>query len=161
MDRDADGHARAGTAIVAALGLVVLAAALLAAAAAAASAGARSVIGERASMIADAGAHYALALSLSRWDPADDSLAVGATRVRALQDEVIEAALPLPVSGTRSIQRIGRTLFALGADIRVGSSPWLARRRVRLLVSRRQAADTGTALAPPVPIGRWSSADLY
>jgi hypothetical protein len=161
MDERAIHHRRSGTAIVAALGLVTLAAALLAAAAAASSAGARTVLTERASVVADAAARHSLALALSHWDPADDSLLVGQSREGALQDDVIESSLPLPVSGARSVQRIGRTLFALGADVRVGSAPWIARRRVRLLVSRGSTADTGAALAPPVPIGRWSSADLY
>ncbi len=152
---------RTGTAIVAALALVTLAAALLALSAAVVSAGARAVLAERAALSAEARAVRLLATAIGHWDVRDDSLAIGATVDRVIDVEGSEAGGDLPTTAHVIVQRLGATLFAIAADVRVGRDQPLARRRVRLLVQRVIVPDSSRAHLAPTPIARWSTADLY
>jgi hypothetical protein len=152
---------RDGTAIVAALALVTLASALLAWSAAVVSAGARTVLAERAALSAETHAVRLLATAIGHWDVRDDSLAIGATVDRMIVVDGSEAAGDLPTTAHVMIQRLGATLFAIAADVRVGRDQPLARRRVRLLVQRVIVPDSGHTHLAPTPIARWSTADLY
>ncbi len=152
---------RDGTAIVAALALVTLAAALLASSAAVVSAGARAVLAERAALSAEARARRLLATTLDHWDARDDSLDIGATVDRIVDADSSEAAPELPATARVSVQRLGATLFAIAADVRVGGDQPLARRRIRLLVQRVIMPDSVRTHLRPAPIARWSTADLY
>jgi hypothetical protein len=152
---------RDGTAIVAALALVTLAAALLAWSAAVVSAGARAVLAERAALSAESQARRLLAITLRHWDVRDDSLDTGAMVDRIVDAESSEAAPALPTTAHVSVQRLGATLFAIAADVRVGGDQPLARRRIRLLVQRVIMPDSVRTHLPPAPIARWSTADLY
>jgi len=147
---------RAGTAVVAALALVALAGALLASAAVAVSAGARIALLERAALAAESSARRALAVSLADWDGAAEGMAVGSAVEWSLP---AATAVPgeLPTATRVRRERLGPTLYALTAESRVGDAPLLARRRARLLVQ----CDSGVAGVRPVPIARWSIADLH
>ena len=150
-------HGQRGTAVVAALALVALGAALLASAAVAVSAGRRATLLERAGLTAESTARRVVAECLSGWDESAEQMSVGSA---------VEWSWPAPAgvrTGELSVQthvrreRLGLTLYALSVESFVGDAPFLARRRVRLLVQR----DTGAAGMRPVPIARWSLADLH
>ena len=151
---------RHGTVIVGALVLVLLAGGLLALAAVSARRGARAVILERAALLAETGVRRALAEALRTWGPDDDALAIGAVRERSMPSEESGMA-SYPVRRRVSVRRITGTLFAIAADVRIGPDPCLARRRASLVVERPTPADSGSPSTRPVPLGRWSIADLY
>lgn len=147
--------ARRGTAVVAALALVALASALLASAAVVSSAGMQATLSERASLAAESAARRELGRAVGEWSAAFDALLVGQGMVRPI------GGAGAQLQGQLAVQRLGAGLFALTVDVRAGAPPHQARRRARLLVQRRVVADTGGPGAAPVPIARWSMADLY
>lgn len=154
-------RARKGTAVVAALALVVLAAALLASAAAVASAGAREVLAGRAALCAEAEMRRQLAGTLGHWLTSYDSLPIGQSLDRVSSVGHAPDTQELPTTARVSVQRLGRALFAITADVQVGMERSLARRRARLLVQRAAASDSARPVLPPAPLARWSTADLY
>jgi hypothetical protein len=66
----------------------------------------------------------------------------------------------LGVAGHLRVQRLGPGLYAVSADVSVGSAPVLARRRLRLLVRRAASRDSSDVVPRLVPIARWSASDL-
>lgn len=161
MTREKGAVCRRGTAVVAALAMVVLSAALLASAAMVASRGASAVLRGRASLAADSAVRRALARALMTWDPACDSLPAGAAVQRELQVADDDRTAGLPARVTLRTQRLSLSLFAISADVRVGGESVLARRRVNLVVERTRAGGPATPGDSPVPIARWSMSDLY
>lgn len=171
------GRRRPGFALVAALALLALSAALLAGAVAIVTARTRSIRSERAALEADAHARHALAVVLADWGPGTDSLPVGGWVGRELSPrERGGGPGGMPSSGRVRLQRLAPGLYAVAVDVRIGTAPSLARQRLRLLVMRPELlvkldsagappGDSGTVRArirrPPVPIARWSAADLY
>lgn len=151
--------ARAGTAIVAALYLVVLAAALLASAAEIAASAARRSRADVAALLAEAGARRALADALQGWSSGYATLAIG-----QWPDGAAAASCSppggIPCTAAVRVGRLDSTLYALDAEATAGVVPHVARRRLRLLVSTRPV-DAGGAIATARPISRWSLADLY
>jgi hypothetical protein len=162
---------------VAALALLALAAALLAHAVAIATAQSRSARSERAAMQAEAQSRHALASVLAEWSGAADTLAVGRGMERDLSpSERGRAVGDMAASGRLRIQRLTAGLYAVVVDVRIGTTPILARQRLRLLVTRPEMpvsvdssgvapGDSGRVEArirrAPGPIARWSAADLY
>lgn len=161
LQRDGVRSARRGTALVAALALVVLAAALLASAALVASSGAATALRARASLAAESGVRRALADGLISWNPAWDSLGTGAALAVDPASVNDDSGAGLPMLVTIRAQRLAPTLYALTADVRVGGEPLLARRRASIVVQRSGLAAPGVALSTLAPIVRWSTADLY
>ena len=150
---------RRGTAIVAALGLVVLAAALLASAAEVAAGTARRNRADVAALFAESAARRALATALDGWSTAYDSLAIGRGTNVALRIPGGEAEV-VPYRVIVRVRRLDSALYAVTVDATAGVAPLVARRRVRLVVTTRAAA--GRASGPDVrPIPQWSLADLY
>jgi hypothetical protein len=92
------------------------------------------------------------------WDPAADVMVVGESIERAVY---ATETLALPASISLYVRRLDTTLYALTVDVRVGSTVTLARRRARMLVQRATTADSSKVVAPPLPIARWSTVDLY
>ena len=150
---------RRGTAIVAALGLVMLAAALLASAAEVAAVSARRARADAAAVTAESAVRRTIAVLLTGWSASYDSLAIGHS-VDATSGIPDETGVNLPCRIEARVQRIDSTLFALTFDARAGVIPTMSRRRVRLLV-RSGALDPLTRAAVARPIAQWSLTDLY
>jgi hypothetical protein len=153
--------ARHGTAVVAALALVLLAAALLASAATVARAGADASQRARAGLAADAAARRVLAHAIASVETSGRPLDVGQAVVRDATPAADDATAALPLEARLRVHRLSADLYALTVDVRVGAAAQAARRRVSLLVQRRAVASLGGASSPPVPIAQWSMTDLY
>jgi hypothetical protein len=145
-------------ALVAALGLMMLAAGLLAGTAVASLGLQRATRSLAAAGRADSELRRALATVLQGWDVALDSLPVGAT-----VDRTIPAVVPTgaPVAIQARVRRLGPALYAAVVAVQVGDSAApLASRRARLLLGR--AADTSVSgvVAGVRPLSRWAVTDL-
>lgn len=144
---------RRGVALVAALGLLILAAALLGATVVASTALRRATIGRVAAARAGGEARRAAGEAVRGWGGAADSLAVGAT---------LDAALPahpgagLPASAHARIRRLATDFYSLTVTVRVGpGARGLAYRRVDLLLGRPAIGDS-VGEASVAPLARWS-----
>jgi hypothetical protein len=145
--------------LVAVLALLTLGGALIAGAYAAARSSARATRSVRAGIVAQAAARRAIARAIAGWSTADDALPVGAFTIRTSSDS---AAVALDSADTRvRVQRLAPSLFAVAVDASVPSARApIARRRMRVLLERSAPIDS-TIAAPPRPIIRWATADLY
>jgi hypothetical protein len=160
MRRNASHHRRGrpGMALVAALGLMMLAAGLLAGAAVASLGLQRASRTLAASARAETELRRSMGLVLQGWSSALDSLPVGATFDRAVPPVVVDG---VPVSGRTHVQRLGPALYAATVTVQVGdSAASLALRQGRLLLT--YAADTTTRGGSPGirPLAPWSVVDL-
>lgn len=156
----AEAPYRSGIALLSALALLALSAALLAGSFAAARAMIRSARSTLAVARADTGARRALGELLSGWSPALDSLAVGGVMEAPLEAEPVDAR-PALIRRAR-VWRVTDRSYVLSVQVRTfdWSTP-TAERRMRLLLERPARVDSTAPLAAPVPVTRWSLADLY
>ena len=154
-----DVRQRRGTAIVAALGLLVLAAALLAFAAEIAASATRRTRADVSALLAESTARRALASAVEGWQAAYDSLADG-QGIELREGNAECAGSLVPCRAQVRVRRLRGPLYAVSVDATAGVPPLRARRRVRLLVNAGSAAERGTAGAVR-PISRWSLTDLY
>ena len=149
---------RRGVALVAALGLLMLAAALLAGSAVASVELRRAMRTRTAAARAASEATRGLAIVLQGWDSALDSLPIGAARDCPLPPV---PASGLPVHSRASVERLSATRYAATISVRVGeSSAVLATRRARLLLARSIAHADSSAVSYVTALGRWSLVDL-
>lgn len=164
MDRRIPGTARRdGVALVAALAILALSSALLAGAFAAARAMTRAARSARALARAEAGAQRALGDVLLGWNEALDGLPVGAYLEPAGPVESADTAEVMPrLVSRRRVTRLTERLYVVSVDVRVldGELP-VAWRRARLVLERPVRADSTVPPTRPVPISRWSFAELY
>ena len=150
-------RARRGVALVAALGLLVLAAALLAGSAIASVGLRRATRGLTAAARAEWEGQRALGEVMTRWDGVADSLPIGAWLERPLPAHGL-AGPPLTVRA--GLQRLTPSVYSASAWVWVGDSASAqAFRRVRLLLERRPSGDSALAVETPTPIARWSVID--
>lgn len=149
---------RRGVALVAALGLLMLAAALLAGSAVASVELRRAARTRMAAARAESEATRGLGAVLQGWDGALDSLPIGASRDRALAP----APSGGPSVGSRvRVERLSSSLYAATISVRVGESgAVLATRRARLLLERSVIAADSAAVPPVTALGRWTLVDL-
>ena len=151
--------ARRGVVLVAVVALLTLAAALVAGAFAAARASARATRSTRATIVAHAAARRALVRAVSAWSGADDSMNVGASRVRSW-DDLASTALDSADALVR-VHRLSVDLYVVTAEATVPSTVApLARRRARVLLERVPTIDT-SIVSRPRAIARWASGDLH
>lgn len=144
-----------------ALALLALGAALLVGSAAASTGASRSVKSHQAAVIADAESRVALASIAAGWGGAADSLPIGGEELRGPRTMPVRTNGTIAVVQAR-IRRVAATTYVITVDCRVGAdSAVLARRRMQLVVFRSIATDTSGFPVPPVPIGRWSLAELF
>ena len=149
---------RKGVALVAALGLLVLAAALLAASAVASAGLHRATRGVTAVARAEWEGRRVLGDAMVDWGGGADSLPVGAWLDRPLP--TADAAGP-PLVARARVQRLTGSVFSLTALVQVGESPSaLAYRHIRLLLERAPSEDSAAGPSGPVPIARWSVIDV-
>lgn len=147
---------RAGAALVAALGLLLLAAALLAGSATASVELRRAVRSRSWAARADFEGQRALGVVLQGWAGAWDSLSIGATAER-LVDSTGASGPPLVVRAR--VRRLTARTFAVVVRVQVGDAGQAAR-RLRLLL-QRDSSGAESALAPGVStLARWSVVDL-
>jgi hypothetical protein len=145
-------------ALVAALGLMMLAAGLLAGTAVASLGLQRATRTLAATARADSELRRGLALVLQGWDAGLDSMPVGAAVDRTIPTGGAEGP---PLAVQARVRRLGTMLYAAVVAVQVGDSAApLASRRARLLLSR--AADTAAtgAVAGVRPLSQWSVTDL-
>lgn len=150
---------RRGTAIVAALAILLLAGGLLASAAMLASSRAEAGSRARLSLVAEAGVRRAVARLLAGQDPTIDSLPVGGAFTRRLALDARDRSAGQPASVLVRVQRLSSATWYLAADLQVGAGP-TARRRIAV-VARRASAGDGSPSGALVPIAQWGTADLY
>ncbi len=152
---------RRGGALLMALALLTLGAALLVGSAAAASGASRSIKSHQAAAIADAESRVTLASIAAGWGGATDSLPIGGEELRGPRTMPVRSNGAIAVVRVR-IRRVAATTYVITVDCRVGpDSAVLARRRVQLVLSRPTATDTSGFPLPPVPIARWSLAEIF
>ncbi|MEP6729324.1 MAG: hypothetical protein ABJE10_01735 [bacterium] len=152
---------RRGGALLIALALLALSAALLVGTSAAARTAARAETSHEAAMLAVAESRVVLAEFMTGWGGGQDALAIGGDqlttvgpRQRGLGDAMVLTKMRL--------HRLTQYRFVLAADCQVGpDDAVLARRRMYLLLERALPIDSTMPSSPPVPIGRWSLADVY
>ena len=114
----------------------------------------------RAMARAETGAQHAIGEVLSGWRAQYDSLAVGGFVEPSLAPEPL-AASPALVRRAR-VLRITDRVYVISVDVR--AFEWampIAQRRVRLVLERPVSIDSTAPSAVPVPISRWSVAELY
>ncbi|HET9011836.1 MAG TPA: hypothetical protein VFN38_08470, partial [Gemmatimonadaceae bacterium] len=148
---------RAGVALVAALGLLLLAAGLLAGSATASVELGRTARSRSWAARAELETQRAIGLVLQGWDATLDSLPIGAS-----VDRVVEPSAPSgpPVIVRARVRRLSARTFAAVVTARVGVSGQAGARRARLLL-QREASDSGSAAAAGVStVPRWSVVDL-
>ena len=151
-------RARRGVALVAALGLLLMAAGLLGGAAVASVALRRATRSLVASARADSEGTRGLGELVLGWDAALDSLPVGGWREWPLTAP--PSAEPRADAQAR-VQRLSGALFAGSVAVRVGGSGSArAFRSLRLLVERPPRADSGVVAGVPRRITRWSVFDV-
>jgi hypothetical protein len=154
-------RSRRGAALLAALGLLAMGAALLAGSFMAGTAAQRSVESREAALLAGTEVRVAVAEFVSRWSAADDSLGAGAERVIVLGPRVRGSGAVTMTTQLR-LRRLSPTRYVVVADCQAGlDDAVLARRRVRVILDRARVADSVAAMTAPVPIARWTLADLY
>lgn len=149
-------------ALVAALGLMMLAGALLVGTALASVELGRATRTLGAAARAESEVRRGMALVLQAWDAGLDSLPIGASAARPAAAVVVDG---VAVRVRTHVQRLGRGLYAASVAVQIGDSAApLAARRARLLLRRAAdtTADTVVGGASPVlrPLPRWSVADL-
>jgi hypothetical protein len=145
-------------ALVAALGLMMLAAGLLAGAVLA------SVDLQRATRTlgavgrAEAEIRRGLAAVVQGWDAGLDSLPIGGTAERVAPTVRLDG---IPVTARTRVRRLAAGLYAASIAVRVGDSAApIAVRRARLLLARRADSASGAASPSVTPLSRWSLVDL-
>ena len=152
---------RRGSAVLVALALLALGAALLAGSAEAARSAARSVQSYEATIVADAESHRAVAEFVAGWGPAHDALGVGADLAGTTGPKSRGSGAWPVVTRVRLI-RLASARYVLAVDCQVGpGSVGYARRRLQVTLERPAQQDSTAPPLPPVPIGRWSVADLF
>lgn len=152
---------RDGSALLIALALLALGAALLAGSSASARSAARAESSREAVLLADAESRVALAEFMKGWGGGEDAILVGGgsistigPRHRGFGGAVVQTELRL--------QRLTSSRFVLAAECQVGpAAAVLARRRMYLLLERAVQVDSTVPILAPVPIRRWSLADIY
>ncbi|MEO5814309.1 MAG: hypothetical protein ABIT20_03405 [Gemmatimonadaceae bacterium] len=152
---------RRGGALLVALALLALGAALLVGTSSSARAAARAESSREAQVLAAAEVRVALAEFMTGWSGVHDALSVGAAvvdtvgpRQRGFSGAIVQTRVRLV--------RLTALRFVLAADCQVGpDDAVMARRRAYLLVERALQIDSTAPILPPVPIARWSIADLY
>ena len=157
MGRSRPPIERTGVALVAALGLLLLAAALLAGSAAASVELRRSARSQSWSARADFEGQRALGMVLQGWDAALDSLPIGATAERFVDSA--DAPGP-PVVVRARVRRLSTRLYAVVARVRVGAGGQAAGRRSRLLLQRDSSGADSVASRGVSTLARWSVVDL-
>ncbi|MEO8620421.1 MAG: hypothetical protein ABI625_05095 [bacterium] len=154
-------HARRGTALLIALALLALGAALLAGSAEAGRSAVRSVQSYEAALLADAESRVVVAEFMAAWSPVADSLAMGAGMVSTIGPRHPTGSTMTAVSRLR-LQRVTVARFVLGVECQVGpDNAVLARRRLQVFLERPSRSDSLGPILPPVPLKRWSFADLF
>jgi hypothetical protein len=144
-----------------ALALLALGAALLAGSAEAGRSAARSVQSYEAALLAEAESRVAVAEFMAGWSPAADSLPVGAGFGSTIGPRHPTGSAMTVVSRLR-LQRVSSARFVLAVDCQVGPDNAVqARRRLQLLLERPSRSDSTAPILPPVPLKRWSFADLF
>jgi hypothetical protein len=145
-------------ALVAALGLMMLAAGLLAGTAVASLGLQRAVRTLAATARAEAELRRGLALVLQGWDAALDSMPVGASVDRTTDAPTADGA---PLAVRTHIRRLGPALYAATVAVQVGDSTApLALRRARLLLGSEADSTVRGAGEGIRPLARWSVTDL-
>jgi hypothetical protein len=145
-------------ALVAALGLMMLAAGLLAGTAVASLGLQRAVRTLSATARAEAELRRGMGLVLQGWDAKLDSMPVGASVDKATDALVHDGALL--IVRTR-IRRLGPALYAATVAVQVGDSMApLASRRARLLLTNAPDSTVSATADGVRPLARWSVTDL-
>jgi hypothetical protein len=145
-------------ALVAALGLMMLAAGLLAGTAVASLGLQRAARTLAAAGRAESELRRGLAVVLQGWDAGLDSMPVGAVVDRIDLPAAVDGA---PLTVRTRIRRLGPALYAASFAVQVGDSTApLAARRARLLLGRGADSSISGAAAGVRPLARWSVADL-
>ncbi len=155
---------RRGTAIVAALGMLMLGAALLAGGAAASVELERSTRAALGRARTEWESRRALGVLLQGWDAGADSLPIGAARDLTLPTSVdVGPAL----STAARIRRYTTSLFSVTVVVRVGDPDRrIARRELRLLLERNAVGGDTTSATEPRPApevrvpSRWSVGEV-
>lgn len=148
---------RDGVALVAALGLLLLAAALLAGSATAAVELRRAARSRGWGARADFETQRAIGVVLQGWDATLDSLPIGATVERPV--ERTDSAGP-PVAVRARVRRLSGSIFAAVVAVQVGVSGEAATRRARLLLQRQSPGSDSAASMGVSTLSRWSVVDL-
>ncbi len=152
---------RRGSAIIAALALLALGGALLVATSSIARATTRSTRSLGAALDAESQMRLALANAAASWSGALDSLAIGAGLSLSLAPRP-GGITRLPVDTRLRVDRLTSDIYSVGVESQVtAANTILARRRARQILRRESGVDTSAVRTPPVPIGRWSIADVY
>ena len=152
---------RRGSAVLVALALLALGAALLAGSAEAARSAARSVNSYEATIVAEAESHRVVAEFVAGWGPTHDSLAIGAG-LAITTGPRSRGSGAWPVVNRVRLIRLASARYVLAVDCQVGpGSVGYARRRLQVTLERPAQQDSTAPLLPPVPISRWSVADLF
>lgn len=153
------GRHRRGVALLAALGLLLLAAALLAGSAVASVELGRATRSLVAGARASAESRRALGEVVQQWDAGLDSLPIGA---------VVDRPVAPPEWGglkgvaRARVRRLTSRLFSVGVTVQVGDTEAaIAVRRARLLLERGADSGAGGTAARVRPLARWSLVDLH
>ena len=152
---------RRGSAVLVALALLALGAALLAGSAFAGRSAQRSLQSYEAALLASAESRATVAEFMQHWNPAMDSVPVGAGLSVTLGPRPRGSGGATVVARIR-LHRLTLTRFVLALDCQVGpDSAVEARRRLQILLERPVRPDSTSPVLPPVPTARWSMADLF
>ena len=147
-------------ALLMALVLLTLSAALLAGAFAASRAAARSARSTRLIARVDTGARRALGEVIQSWTTQLDELPVGASAELTLPDDSGEAG-PALVRNAR-VQRLTERLYVVSVDVcAFERARPAAQRSASIVLERPVRADSVAPMPRPLPLRRWSIADLY
>jgi hypothetical protein len=150
---------RVGVALVAALGLLMLAAALLAGSAVGSVELRRATRSLTAAALAESEMTRGLGAAMQGWDTELDSLPIGAVLERAPLRTTLDGP---PILVLTRVRRLTSSLYAASVSVRVGADgAELAFRHARLLLER--SADTtiaGTSTGVAL-LARWSVVDLH
>jgi hypothetical protein len=145
-------------ALVAALGLMMLAAGLLAGTALASVGLQRAARTLSATARAESELRRGLAAVLQGWDAGLDSMPIGMVVDRPAPVVLLEGA---PLTVRTRIRRLGPALYAASIAVQVGDSTTpLATRRARLLLAHTTDTSMSGAAAGVRPLARWSVTDL-
>lgn len=150
-----------GSALLVALALLALGAALLAGSAQSGRSASRSAQSQAASVTAEAEARTALAEFVADWRSSNDSIALGQSREATIGPRKVGAG-GLVASTRLRLVRVSRSRYVVGLEVTVGPAGIVAaRRRLWLIMERELPADTSSVSVTPLPIARWSVADLF
>jgi hypothetical protein len=149
---------RRGLALVATLGLLLLAGALLAGSFVSSLGLRRATTGLTAVARADWAQRRALADALAGWDAAADSLPLGAAMDRPV---VVSRTGGPAVHVHARLRHLTPAIYSVTVAVRVGDGAVpMATRRVRLLLARPAGGDSAAGSRVPSPLARWSMSDL-